>query len=276
MTSSIDATVSGQRPRAADPVDRVATQERTGPADADQERPTTSDRRPPRATRGPAAAVNRGPAAAASNRAALLAAARDLFAQHGSGVPLSAIARQAGVGQGSLYRHFPTRVDLALAVFEDNVTELEALASGSTEPASFARLWQRLLALTLESVAFIEVAVDAREELASAGLGERLRHLLDASLAHAQAAGELAPELTVDDLALVLRMVYGVLVSEPEPGRARAAMGHALALVDPRLTLDDHSDPTAHPTASTDHPDDPRRPHRPRYRDDAHPTEEHP
>lgn len=193
-----------------------------------------------------APSVNRGPAAAAGNRAALLAAARRLFAERGYQVPLSAIAREAGVGQGSLYRHFPTRLDLALAIFEDNLAELEVCAAAATGPGGFARLWQRLLTLTLGSVAFIEVAVDAREEVAATGLGERLRHLLEAPLARAQAAGEVGAELTVDDLGLVLRMVYGVLVSETDPGLARAAVARALALVDARLTLD--------PTDGDDHP----------------------
>lgn len=43
--------------------------------------------------------------------------------------PLSAIARRAGVGQGSLYRHFPTRQSLALAVFDQNMVQLEHLAA---------------------------------------------------------------------------------------------------------------------------------------------------
>src|SRR5690606_39484170 len=62
---------------------------------------------------------NRGPAAAAENRAALLAAARRLFAERGYHAPLSAIAREAGVGQGSLYRHFPQRELIAAAILEE-------------------------------------------------------------------------------------------------------------------------------------------------------------
>src|SRR6056297_2610919 len=99
-------------------------------------------------------ATNRGPAAAADNRAALLDAARRLFAEQGYRVPLSAIAREAGVGQGSLYRHFPRRIDLALAVFEDNLAELEVLAASDTGPRGFHPLWQRLLELTIRSTAF--------------------------------------------------------------------------------------------------------------------------
>ena len=78
-------------------------------------------------------AGNRGPAAAAGNRRALLRAARDLFAQKGYNVPLSAIARAAGVGQAVLYRHFPRRLDLAFAVFEENFADLgvDFIATGT-------------------------------------------------------------------------------------------------------------------------------------------------
>ncbi|MFU8840127.1 MAG: TetR/AcrR family transcriptional regulator [Nitriliruptoraceae bacterium] len=192
-------------------------------------------------------ATNRGPAAAAGNRAALLAAARQLFADQGYRVPLNAIARRAGVGQGSLYRHFPTRLDLALAIFEDNYAELEALAASDHGAGGFHRVWQRLLELMLDSVAFIEVAVDAREELAATGLGDRLRRILDEPLSRAQAAGEVDGGLSVEQLGLVLRMAYGVLVTEPDRAQAREAVRRAVALVDPALTMQhraDREDPT--------------------------------
>ena len=74
---------------------------------------------------------NRGPAAAVENRAALIQAAREIFAEQGVDAPLSAIAKRAKVGQGSLYRHFPTRGAIAVAAFDANVNEIEALvASG--------------------------------------------------------------------------------------------------------------------------------------------------
>ncbi|BDZ54697.1 hypothetical protein GCM10025870_17700 [Agromyces marinus] len=69
---------------------------------------------------------NRGPSAGPGNRLALIAAAREIFATDGLGAPFSAIAKRAGVGQGSLYRHFPDRLSLAVAVFDENIDELEA------------------------------------------------------------------------------------------------------------------------------------------------------
>jgi AcrR family transcriptional regulator len=67
----------------------------------------------------------RGPRADASrNIALLLAAARELITEAGNEVALDEVARRAGVGNATLYRHFPTRADLLVAVYADEVTSL--------------------------------------------------------------------------------------------------------------------------------------------------------
>ena len=58
------------------------------------------------------------------NRELLVSAAREVFAEHGSGVSMEAIAKHAGVGIGTLYRHFPNRFDIVEAVYRDDVEEL--------------------------------------------------------------------------------------------------------------------------------------------------------
>src|SRR5690242_147309 len=55
---------------------------------------------------------------------ALLAAARDVFAEQGTGASLEEVARRAGVGIGTLYRNFPTRQDLFDAVYVEEVAQL--------------------------------------------------------------------------------------------------------------------------------------------------------
>ena len=89
-------------------------------------------------------------------------------------MPLSAIAREAGVGQGVLYRHFPTRIDLALAVFEENFAELESLATDA-RPGAFTTVWNRLVELTISEAAFLEAVIDARRTLPDYDGGQRLR-----------------------------------------------------------------------------------------------------
>ena len=61
--------------------------------------------------------------AAARNRAAILEVAHDLLAESGA-ASMNEIAKRAGVGAGTLYRHFPTREDLILAVYRHDVQKL--------------------------------------------------------------------------------------------------------------------------------------------------------
>lgn len=65
--------------------------------------------------------------AAAKNRAAIIDAAHELFAENPL-VPLNDVARRAGVGAGTLYRHFPTREDLILAAYQHDIDRLTATA----------------------------------------------------------------------------------------------------------------------------------------------------
>ena len=62
------------------------------------------------------------------NRDALLATARTVFARLGTDVPLEVVAQEAGVGRGTLYRHFPSREHMLAAIMRDNATELEEKA----------------------------------------------------------------------------------------------------------------------------------------------------
>ncbi len=79
----------------------------------------------------------------------LLAAAAAAFAENGADAPLEDIARRAGVGIGTLYRHFPTRLDLQEAVFRTQVSAVcargEELASSPSPGEAFAS-WLRVLA----------------------------------------------------------------------------------------------------------------------------------
>ncbi len=190
-------------------------------------------------------ATNRGPAAAGANRRALLDAARRLFAEHGYEVPLSAVAREAGVGQGSLYRHFPGRLDLALAIFEDNYAELERLAADPHAPGAFSQLWRRIIDQTLESRAFVEMVVEARRQLPDVKVVNRLPEILEDPLRVAQAAGLIPRELSVHDLILAHRMIYGVIVTETDPALARSSALRALAMVNPALSWSDDERDTA-------------------------------
>jgi len=70
------------------------------------------------------AAVRKPRADAERNRIRLLETAKAAFAEKGSGVSLDEIARTAGVGAGTLYRHFPTRDALVAAVYRNETSSL--------------------------------------------------------------------------------------------------------------------------------------------------------
>ncbi|WP_432989688.1 TetR/AcrR family transcriptional regulator [Dactylosporangium sp. CA-233914] len=173
--------------------------------------------------------VNRGPAASADNRRAILAAARKVFTERGYHAPLSAVAKEAGVGQGVLYRHFPTRLELAFAVFDEDWTDYEAI-SASPDPGAFARLWSRIIDKTIDEAAFVEMVVDARRQAVGYDGAERMRVLLGPPLARAQDAGLADPALTVDDVMLAQRMVFGIVVTSIDTAGLRDEVSRALAV----------------------------------------------
>ncbi len=178
---------------------------------------------------------NAGPSAAPRNRAAILDAARTLFAEQGYHVPYNAIAKAAGVGQGVLYRHFPRRVDLALAVFDDNFTAMERLAEATPGAECFTVVWRRLVADTVSSTAFIDMVIDQHPQLPDALGEDRLAAILEGPLARAQAAGLADPGWSMADILLFIHMVHGVVVGQPDRADAPAAVDRALTLIDPRL-----------------------------------------
>jgi AcrR family transcriptional regulator len=76
----------------------------------------------------------------------LVVAAREVFAEQGGGASMEAIAKQAGVGVGTLYRHFPKRIDIVEAVYRDDVEALVATADRGLidlEPWAALEAWLR-------------------------------------------------------------------------------------------------------------------------------------
>src|ERR1700683_5264112 len=90
--------------------------------------------------------VRKPRADSARNRERVLQAAKAVFAAGGPEASLEAVARQAGVGVGTLYRHFPTRQALFEAVYRHEVRQLADLAERSkkeTRPIEALRQWMR-------------------------------------------------------------------------------------------------------------------------------------
>jgi AcrR family transcriptional regulator len=142
------------------------------------------------------------------NHELLVVAAREVFSERGVEASLEEIARRAGVGIGTLYRHFATREALVEAIFEDRITEFIAIArAAAAEPDS----WQALVCFLeqmLELQASDRVLKDVlmryppgAGRLASAR--EEMRQLFEQLLQRAREQGRLRDDFTIHDLALL-------------------------------------------------------------------------
>lgn len=149
--------------------------------------------------------TNRGPSAGAENRKALVDAAREVFSLDGLLAPLSSVARRAGVGQGSLYRHFPDRLSLGVAVFDDNIIELEAMAArpGST----LDDLFDAIADQAMGSAALIDLIASHRDDPRAKHLETRVTAVVTTMLATDHAAERVADSVTTDDVMLSVAMV---------------------------------------------------------------------
>ncbi|GAA5034976.1 TetR family transcriptional regulator [Microbacterium fluvii] len=167
------------------------------------------------------AKTNRGPAAGPENRRALIAAARELYARDGLSTPFSAIAKRAGVGQGSLYRHFPDPTALAAAVFEDNVGELEAYVAPADR--TLEDLFDAIVGQAVTSTALIDLIGAHRHDPAVFRLGERFRAVVETLLEREHAAGNVGAHVEPEDVMLAVGMLGGELARSDESERPDVA-----------------------------------------------------
>jgi AcrR family transcriptional regulator len=145
------------------------------------------------------------------NREQILDAAEVLFAEQGIGAPIDDVAKKAGVGVGTVYRHFPTKEALACAIvitrMQQLATEAEALESSDDPGTAFfsflARLGDEALAKRDLVDAMMGAGVDFKE--LTSGVKPRMEHSAEVLLKKAQTAGAVRPDVEVADLfALVL------------------------------------------------------------------------
>lgn len=154
------------------------------------------------------------------NRVRLLEAAREVFAEEGPDASMNEIARRAGVGSGTLYRHFPTRIELAEAVLADRTDALQAEAGALTLlPSPVEALANWLRAVIRHSTSFRGLAswllaqqpeqpdlTDAADAAVAARHGA-MRSATSALLSRAQEAGEIRTDI---DAGTLLRLVNAI------------------------------------------------------------------
>ncbi|WP_375424808.1 TetR/AcrR family transcriptional regulator [uncultured Friedmanniella sp.] len=149
---------------------------------------------------------------AARNHQAVLAAARALYAESGLGVGFEEIAREAGVGVGTVYRRFPDRESLLDALFADRLASVTALAEQALEAAD---AWLGLEHFIVDSVRMFtedrglrEIAFDPTEPYPGViGQRRRLAELLGQVTDRAHRAGVLRTDCRAQDVATIIAML---------------------------------------------------------------------
>lgn len=147
------------------------------------------------------------------NYDALVTAARDAFTEQGATTSLESVAERAGVGIGTLYRHFPTRQALLEAVYADEVEAMaqsaselsdrepwEALAEWLRQYIGFAATKRTLTEALLDAAPDSDVLIACRTAIMGAGTE---------LLGQAQRSGAVRPDADFVDIA---RMVGGIAV----------------------------------------------------------------
>jgi AcrR family transcriptional regulator len=185
-------------------------------------------------TAEPSAVPRQLRADAANNRRRILEAARAIFAERGIDAPLDDIARQAGVGNATLYRRFPTRDVLVATVFEARVAEYADAATealrGPDPWVGFCQFAQRVFAMQAADRGLSDVlTMTARTTERLAELRQRAYQDFAQLVRRAQAAGELRADFVPEDFILLVLANQGVLRGTEEA--APLAWQRFLALV---------------------------------------------
>jgi AcrR family transcriptional regulator len=167
---------------------------------------TKTETRPQASERKPRADAQR-------NRERILEVAKEAFARSGANTSLDDIAKQAGVGPGTLYRHFPTRDELLAAVYQTEVERLAAAERKFTEtmpPTEALRAWMLLF---VDYIAAKQIIAPALNTLVGGpsklfeGSRSQIQGAIDALVHRAIKSGEIRKDLVPFDL---LRALIGV------------------------------------------------------------------
>ena len=162
--------------------------------------------------------VRRPRADARRNRERLVDAAKAAFAEAGAEVSLEEIARRAGVGIGTLYRHFPARTDIVAAVYQREVQQMADAAarlSTSAAPGEALHEWMRLV---VDYIATKKVVVPALASLAGeiyAASGLSVIDSITLLVERARAAGDIRADADPQD---ILRALIGFTYGASGPG----------------------------------------------------------
>ena len=165
---------------------------------------------------------------AVRNRAKVLEAARDIFAEKGGATTTEDVAKRAGVGIGTVFRHFPTKAALFQALIEDR---FEALADFAEEAAKKQKTPGDALFLFLERMVkdgpakrtlLDELGIDVRAKMMEWPSKQRVKAAMDSLLAASQKAGVVRKDIEARDVYAVLAGAAAAWDQSADPKADRA------------------------------------------------------
>jgi AcrR family transcriptional regulator len=187
---------------------------------------------------------------AVRNRERVLEAAKTVFSTGGPEASLEAVARTAGVGIGTLYRHFPTREALFEAVYRREVQQLADLAEKlkwEGDAVEALRYWLhanvRLVATKKGMLQALALSAYNNSELYSYSFDE-LTRAIGTLLDRAIATGEIRADVTPEDL---LRALVGMCYMHDRPGWQKSVLRLVDVFVDGLRARHGTAPPRSHP-----------------------------
>jgi AcrR family transcriptional regulator len=166
------------------------------------------------------------------NRARILAAASQVFAELGPSASTEEVARRAGVAIGTVFRHFPTKDDLLRAIMKDLLQRLTAqvsqlAADGDPATALFGFI-TGMVEQAAARMSVVDLLAAAGNDIQVADALQALRHGVAELLARAQQAGAVRPDIQVAEvMALITSTCQGAL----QGGWDGELQGRALAII---------------------------------------------
>ena len=170
---------------------------------------------------------------AARNRSLVLDAASRLYAEQGFDVSMTDIAAAAGVGRTTVLRNFPSRMDLAAALFERNLQSLRTRAENQRgDPGDFVELFDLKLDMYVRNGGLAEAVQKERQSSDSHIDRKEVAEILFRAAQGAIRAGSMRPDVTVETFIVMQQAMGGAMLSggTQEERRQRAKILRQLLL----------------------------------------------